>query len=299
MDDSREYYKAHGAMSQLKDPAALASELPREIARLCEMIQGILIHRDLAFAYGATFPEERQRDAHIRPAAEVAARIREIDGRPLAQARESSQRMVGVCRHFTLMLCAMLREQGVPARARCGFGAYFTPGRFEDHWLCEYWNANQARWILVDAQLDTVQRRLLNVGFDPLDVPRDRFVIAGDAWQMCRRGRSDFDLFGLSFVPQLRGSWFVAGNLIRDLAALNRMEMLPWDVWGMMPGPDTILSEETNALLDRLADLTLGGDKMISEARRAYESDDRLRVPSVVFNALLNAPEAITGPSRQ
>src|SRR5262249_10024345 len=228
-----------------------------------------------------------------RPAAEMIARIRELDGGPLTHPREPGYRLVGVCRHFTLMLCAMLREQGIPARARCGFGAYFTPGRFEDHWVCEYWNPNEARWILVDAQLDSVQRKLLNVDFDPLDVPRDRFVIAGDAWQMCRGGRSDFDLFGLSFVPQLRGAWFVAGNLIRDLAALNRMDMLPWDVWGMMPRPDTTLSDETNSLLDRLAALTLGDDKMISEARKAYESDDRLCVPSVVFNALLNAPETI------
>jgi hypothetical protein len=28
------------------------------------------------------------------------------------------------------MLCAILREQEVPARARCGFGAYFNLGKF-------------------------------------------------------------------------------------------------------------------------------------------------------------------------
>ena len=54
-------------------------------------------------------------------------------------------------RDFTV---AFLRAAGVPARARCGFGAYFRPGWFEDHWVVEYWNATAARWQLVDAQLD-------------------------------------------------------------------------------------------------------------------------------------------------
>ncbi len=293
MDDPRKYYKAHGSMSRVDEQAARLSELPQNVAALCAVIQGVLIHRDLAFAYGATFPQERQRDAHIRPVAAMLARIHELDGNPLALAREPGRRMVGVCRHFTLMLCAMLREQGIPARARCGFGAYFTRGRFEDHWVCEYWNAGEARWVLVDAQLDAVLRKMLTPDFDPLDVPRDRFIIAGDAWQMCRAGRADPDLFGLSFIPHLHGSWFIAGNVIRDLAALNRMEMLPWDVWGLMPSAEAALSDETKSLLDRIAALTLANDDALSEIRAIYKSDDRLSVPSVVFNALLNTPGTI------
>ena len=41
-----------------------------------------------------------------------------------------------------------VRAQGTPARARCGFGAYFGKGRFEDHWVCEYWDAAEERWRL-------------------------------------------------------------------------------------------------------------------------------------------------------
>ena len=62
---------------------------------------------------------------------------------------------------------------------------------------------------LVDAQLDGPQCKAFRPDFDPLDVPRDRFIIAGDAWQMCRRGRADPDQFGLSLVPHLHGLWFV------------------------------------------------------------------------------------------
>jgi len=294
METPQEYYRSHGWMTVLGPHVAELSALPRDIAALCEVIQGVVIHGDVApWLYDVKFSDEQRRDMHVRPLAEMLARIRAIDGQPLTVAREPRRRMPGVCRHFTLMLCGILRERGIPARARCGFGAYFTPGKFEDHWVCEYWNAGQARWILVDAQLDAVQRRALRVDFDPLDVPHDRFIIAGDAWQMCRRGRAEPDSFGLSYAPGLHGLWFIAGNVLRDLASLNRMELLPWDVWGCMPKPDEEWTDEKKAFLDTVAALTLGGDDAFADVRAIY-NDDRLRVPPVVFNALRNCPEPIT-----
>jgi len=294
MESPQEYYKRHGPMTAMAAHATEFDALPTGVAALCEVIQGVLIHRDMAaFAYGVTLSDERKNDAHIGPVEDVVARIRALNDRPLTAARAPGDRMAGVCRHFSLMLCAILRGQGVAARARCGFGTYFTPGKFEDHWVCEYWNAGQARWILVDAQLDAVQRKLLHSDFDPLDVPRDRFIIAADAWQMCQAGRAEAERFGLSYMPGLSGMWFIAGNVLRDLAALNRMELLPWDVWGLMQMNDAgLLDGEKGTLLDRVAAVTLAGDATLPEVRAIYE-DDRLRVPPMVFNALRNAPETV------
>ncbi len=87
--------------------------------------------------------------------------------------------------------------------------------------------------------------------------------------------------------------WFVAGNVLRDLASLNRIELLPWDVWGLMEMNDAGLGDEKKALLDRVAAVTLAGDEAFPEVRAIYESDDRLRVPPVVFNVLRNVPETI------
>jgi len=256
-------------------------------------VQGVLIHRDIApWLYGITLTEAQRDDGHLRPIARMLTRIHELDSRPIASARDVAHRLPSVCRHFSLMLTAILRHQGISARPRCGFGAYFTPGKFEDHWVCEYWNAAQKRWILVDAQLDAIQRKALNIDFNPLDTPRNKFIIAGDAWQMCRSGLADPAAFGLTHV-HLQGLWFVAGNVLRDLASLNRMEMLPWDVWGLMGMNDESLTDEKKALLDHVAALTLAGDNKFANLRAIYESDDRLRVPPVVFNALRNVPERI------
>jgi hypothetical protein len=293
MENPQEYYKRNGPMTALAKNATQFRTLPKDLAALCEIVQGVLIHRDIApFLYRLTLTEAQREDGHLRPIEEMLARIHTIDARPITTARETAHRLPSVCRHFSLMLCSILRENGIPARARCGFGAYFNPGKFEDHWVCEYWNAAQSRWILVDAQMDAVQRNAFKLDFDPIDVPRDRFIIAGDAWQMCRSGRAEASRFGLTHV-NLSGMWFIAGNVVRDLASLNRMEMLPWDVWGLMEMNDAGLTEEKKALLDRVAALTLAGDEAFPEIREIYESDERLKVPPVVFNALRNKPESI------
>jgi hypothetical protein len=61
-----------------------------------------------------------------------------------------------------------------------------------------------------------------------------------------------------------------------------------------MERDDARLLDEKKVLLDRVAALSLAGDDAFSEIRTIYESDDRLRVPPVVFNAVRNAPETIT-----
>jgi hypothetical protein len=295
MEDAKNYYKAHGAMTA---PGSYGSELgalPKSVAELCNVIQGNLIHRDLAaWLYDLKLSPGQMETANIRPLPEMLAKIRTLGDNPLTPPRLPKDRMPCVCRHFSTMLCAILREQDVPARARCGFASYFNPGKFEDHWVCEYWNTEESRWTLVDAQLDKPQCEAFKPDFDPLDVPHDRFIIAGEAWQMCRTGRADPDRFGLSLVPNLHGLWFVAGNVLRDLASLNRMEMLPWDVWGMMSMNDAELTEDKRVLLDHVAALTLADDaKSFDELRQLYARDERLRVPNLVFNAMRQIQESI------
>jgi hypothetical protein len=258
--------------------------LPNRVASLCEIVQGVLIHRDIApWLYELKLSGETRDLANIRPVAGMIEEITRRNAKPLRETRVPAERMPCVCWHFSSFVAAILREQGVPARPRCGFGTYFNPGRFEDHWVAEYWNAAARCWLLVDAQLDEVQRRAFQVDFDPTDVPRDRFILAGDAWQKCRAGRADPDLFGLSIIKE-QGLWWVAQNLIRDLASLNRVEMLPWDVWGMMPRPTGIISEEERTFLDRVAALTLSGDDAIAALQEIY-NDPRVKVSGRVFNA--------------
>jgi hypothetical protein len=274
------------------DYQLLLADLPHGVAALAEVTHGLLIHEHIADAYGVTLTDERRASVHVRPVAALLGRMMADDSRPLTVPREPAARLPGNCRHFSVLTAAMLRAQGTPARARCGFGGYFGTGTFEDHWVCEYWDEAARRWKLADAQIDDVQLGLFEVDFDLTDVPREAFLVAGDAWRLCRDGGADPARFGLSLM-EAGGYWWIAANLLRDVAALNNMEMLPWDVWGAMPAPDEAISDEQYALFDRLAGLTRDPDAAFAELTAAYAGDARLRVPATVYNAVLNRPEPV------
>jgi transglutaminase-like putative cysteine protease len=133
-------YRSPIAMSDPGRHAALFDCLPRDIRALAETVQGLLIHQHIAPAYAVQLNRDQQAQSHVRAIEEILDDIVTRDGRPLSAARTANERQVGVCRHFTLLHVAMLRTRGIPARARCGFGAYFEKGKYLDHWVTEYWN---------------------------------------------------------------------------------------------------------------------------------------------------------------
>jgi len=268
------------AMSDPGRHAALFDGLPGEPGALAKTVQGLLIHQHIAPAYGVTLSRDQKSQSHVRAVEKILDDIVTRDARPLSVLRGASERQVGVCRHFALLHVAMLRAHGIVARARCGFGAYFEKGRYIDHWVTEYWDEEEKRWVLFDAQIDDRQRDLFKIGFDTADVPRDQFVVAGDAWSLCRGGRADPSAFG---ILDMYGLWFIAGNLVRDLAALNNREMLPWDIWGAMRRQD---SELDLGFFDQLAIVSSEPDAHIGELNALY-CDERVRVPRTVFNAEL------------
>ncbi|MFO7584773.1 MAG: transglutaminase-like domain-containing protein, partial [Anaerolineales bacterium] len=252
------------------------------IAELCKIVQGTTIHVFWAERYGLKLTPEREAEVQLRTMEKRLARALELDPHPLTESRPLDKKLVGNCRDHSLLLVAMLRHQGVPARARCGFGAYFLPNHYEDHWVAEYWNQAERRWVLVDAQLDELQCNAMNIPFDPLDVPRDQFIVGGLAWQMCRAGQADPDSFG---IFDMRGLGFIRGDFLRDVAALNKVELLPWDCWGLIlkyQMDDNQLEAADLALLDRLADLTSGNVPDFEQVRQHYESDPRLRVEAEI-----------------
>lgn len=270
------YYTQPGLMTAPGAFAPCLDGLPAEIPELVRVVQGLLVHVFWAERYGLQLGEDRQAETQLRTLPQKIKRLFELDNRPLAVARPLERKLVGNCRDFTLLLVALLQHQGLPARARAGFGAYFLPNHYEDHWVAEYWNAAQGRWVLVDAQLDAFQRDILKPPFDPLDVPRDQFITGGKAWLMCREEGANPGDFG---IFDMHGWAFVRGNVIRDFLALNQIIILPWDDWGGIAHSDEAAVSEGAAWIDTLARLTLAGDEAFAQVRAAYEDDPRLHVP--------------------
>ncbi len=285
--DPLEYYAQPGVMTDPRDDAALFDDLPRDIPALCAIVQGLLLRVHWAERYGQHLSKTRADEVNIHSVAKKLARIQQLDARPLTQPRLNSKKLVGNCRDFSVTLTAMLRHQGVPARARCGFATYFVRNTYEDHWVVEYWNAAEKRWVMVDPQLDEFQRRAIPIQFNPWDMPPNKFVPAGQALQICRAGDADPIMFG---IFKMRGMWFIRGNVARDFAALNKVEMLPWDGWGIMDDRDHALPDDVTAFWDHVACLTLDNGQF-DALRALYESDERLRVPPV-FHSYSGVPHA-------
>jgi hypothetical protein len=264
-----EFYATPGPMTRLADDDRLAA-LPRDPEELRRVLPGLVIHGDLQWAYGLDRPPDMA-EMNLRPASAILAAVLARDAGPLAKPRAPEDRMVGVCRHYATLFAALLRHGGTPARARCGFAGYFVAGEWVDHWVTEYWDAGRGRWVRADAQLDDVLVGRFELADDPADLRPEAFLAGGDAWLGYRWGSYDAQHFG---IAELRGPWFVAGNVVRDLAALNKVEVLPWDVWGPLgawvdDGPD-------DELVDALAVATTSGS--FDDVRAAYRSQPWLPV---------------------
>ncbi len=255
------------------DPGDLdTGGLPRDPRRLAAAVRDLIIHRGEGRLLGYEVPEGRlHHDAESRYVTEILRILTERGDTPLTARRAPDGRFVGTCRDFSLLLCSLLRATGTPARLRCGFATYFVDDWYEDHWVTEY-RAPDGRWRLADAQV----HHEYDVPFDPMDVPRDRFLVAGDAWRGCREGRVDPQTCGVSAAERLRGLWFVRGNVLRDLAALNGVELLPWDGWDPQLRVHAPLTEDDLAAADAVAAARSEDDR-----RRLY-ADPRLTVPAEI-----------------
>ena len=292
---SAEILKFYAEPSALTSPGRHAptfDALPDDPIALARIVQGLVLHKYMARAYGVEVPQAREVESHTRRVESMLEQILAHDDRPLPALRAPENRLFGVCGHFTSLLVAMMRAKGIPARERAGFGAYFNPPWFEEHVICEYWHADAERWVLLDTQFDETWHVQVRIDHDAFDVPRDRFLTAGDAWQLCRSERADPGLFGI-FQGNKRGLWFVAAEMIRDIAALNKMEVLVWDIWGAMPKPDTRFDAKLLKYFDELALATRDPDASFDDLLALYRYDSGVQVPPVVFNVITNRPESV------
>lgn len=279
MIDQTEYYSKHSPMTYLPDTPeikTLIEELPDTVPEIAKIVQNTLLHIFWVERYGEKVSEERSKEVNIRSAADILRRAYELKPEKLIDKRKLSEKVIGNCRDFTVLSVALMRHKGIPARARCGFGAYFsTPDmklQYMDHWVVEYWNKN--RWVMVDSQLDDFQSEALKIDFDPLNVPPNRFITGGAAWRMCRKEGANPDTFGIN---EMSGLGFIMGDMIRDLAALDKVPLLPWDCWGLMLED----WEKELELLDRVAEATQPSTMEYAEIMTLNEHP-RLKVPGTI-----------------
>jgi hypothetical protein len=281
--------------------AGLLEDLPASIDDLAAVAHGLVLHYRADRPLQLGVPRERLAEIHTRYSEAMLARLAQLRGGSLIEQRGPHERLVGCCRDFTVLLLTMARARAIPARARVGFARYFLAGIWLDHEVAEVWDEAGQRWRLLDAQLaedhiDPTDGEEL----DRLDVPRERFLVAGRAWELCRGGEADPETFMVGPDLDLEGTrgWpYLQHNLVHDLAALNKTEMLLWDAWGLAGRPAS--GERELELLDRLAAATAGRAPEAAELRRLYAAEPGLSVPSSVtsYDPLGGPPREVPAPA--
>ena len=238
-------YAVPGRLTDIGDvSAAVLEAVPPDPAGICRLVPGLVLHPFDAASLG--LDAGRLAGQQIRPASAIIDAVLALDPAGLDVAREPGRRLVGTCRTFVVLSCALLRYRGIAARARCGFGTCFQPGLSLDHWITEYWHPAGQRWVRVDTQH-------LEHSFVPCpqDLQPGEFLTGGEAWTGYRHGGLDSATFGVPGTENF-GPAEISGNAVRDLAALNKVEMLPWDEWGQMtaayhgqadPGYDQLIDQ--------------------------------------------------------
>ncbi len=267
--DVPRYYTKHTRFTDPGEYADHLNALPTDMDALHSALGGLMIHTWKIQQRLPHLLPQRSGEIKIRHIRRLLETLLALDNRPLTVARAESRRLIVDCRHFAALLCAVLRQRGIPARSRWGFATYLEETHYQNHCLCEYWSAAEGRWVLQDPDLQLH------------DVPPDQFITAGRAWQMCREDQNNGALFGFGRHPRGLGLSKVRGILVSDFAALNGFEMLSDDWWGLHLKNNKDVRKADTALLDRAAALALS-DAVFAERRELYESSDALRVPAVI-----------------
>lgn len=145
-----------------------------------------------------------------------------------------------------------------------------TGDSYMEHWVNEYWDFNENKWILAD--VDGYYEYEKRFGYSQFDLPRQKFVTASEAWLGLRRNtlnkKLDF------FVPNLLQG--ACEYLLMDFHALMNNEIFySYQPLYLRDGVQT-LNENELCELDDLAELLADPDKNIDQIEHLWNTNEKL-----------------------
>ena len=262
-----EHYTAQSLLSAPGSYAPYLEVLPHDMDVLHHAINGLFIH---IWKVRKFHPEQLKGRSHavfVRSVRKLLEQTLALNPAPLHDERPEHERLIVDCRSFALLLCAVLRRRGVPARVRCGFARYLESSHLQDHWVCEFWNGE--RWLMEDP--DVIKH----------DLAPDDFVTGTWAWARVQAVETAAERFGFAADPASRGLVAVRLNLLRDAAALCGFESVSGDMWGLALKDEAELTAADYRVLGEAARLARA-DASLPELWRLVAAEDGLRVPEAV-----------------
>ncbi len=255
-------------------------DLPDNIRELGLLVRKNIIHRttlaagntgtnaDLRFGDMTKMPWWRQPDDDVLPTvAAILAELHRLDDRGLITDRAVTNKPILTCRFVSILMASILKSKGIPARVRSGNAPYFEDDQSDDHWINQYWNDIEGRWVTIDVDGSLS----LNEDFDPYDMSEGSFDFPAKAWLNVRSGKVKPDYF--YNAGDVRGAVVVAWSLFYDFHSLMNDE----NIYLHIPRPVRLhefpkLTEEQLKEIDSLAELMLDPDVNFDKLKEVYDT---------------------------
>jgi formylglycine-generating enzyme len=204
-----DFYRQYSSFTNPGEYGYVYKNLPDSLSDLCSLIKSQFIHPYAELPqYREQIPKERwnYESSKYPTVNSILKGLLSYDSRGLVKDRKPEDRLVLGCREYAIVLVSILKYRGIPARARYGHATYIMPEFHVSHIICEVWNENDRRWMLVDP------------GLNMIDFSREKFDFSNEAWLQMQKKEIDPGLYGNP--GQYSGLVSILAKINTDLASL-------------------------------------------------------------------------------
>jgi sulfatase modifying factor 1 len=264
-----DFYKLNSPFTDPGEYAYLYKNLPDSLPELCQLIKTQIIHpwSDLS-EYSDQIPKERSREDFKYPTVKsILEGLLSYDSSGLIKNRKPEDRLLLTCRYNAILLASILKYRGIPVRVRYGFAPYIESDFHVGHVICEVWNTNENRWMLVDPTMNMV------------DFSRNKFDFSNNVWEKLMNKEIDSAMYG---VMGLTGESIIVSALNLDIASLLGTEFTYLHYSPIIKQTfknEGQLSVDQIKLLNKISKLmTSLNAKSLSELKDIYNNNSQIQI---------------------
>lgn len=144
-----------------------------------------------------------------------------------------------------------------------------------DHWINQYWNKEQKRWVTFDA--DSLWEKG-DMEFNPYDIPSEKFDWAATTWLNIRHGETDGERFIYADTLGTNSLEAVARYLMYDFHAMMNHELTFSFLPSFLDQKFKTLSEAEFRELDELAEYLADPDENFKKLQYIWKTNKKFRI---------------------
>ena len=263
------FYLQYSSYTDPGEYEYLYKNLPDSLPELCSLIKSQIIHPYAELPkYREQIPKERWNEMFLYPSVKsILEGLLSYDSSGIVNDRKPENRLVLGCNQNAILLASILKYRGIPARVRYGHATYIIPEFHISHTICEVWNEDEMRWMLVDPSMDMI------------DFNREKFDFSNDLWLKMQKEEIDPNLYGIP--RRYTGLVSIVGKICPDLASILGTEY-PIDQYA--PILDDIfqnnqLSSKQIETLNKISELKKSIDaENHSELQEIYNNNPEIQI---------------------